>query len=138
MHWIIYGLLSCPILNSTRLRYYSRLDHLTEMLFNESFSTLSNIKKLHILLNHSAIPCTSLLAQNITKKQRNYYEAHETELHNVTNSMCYSLHNLRYRSLQIKKLEKQKNNNFGFDVLSVWMCIIKLSFDVSSIWVQLS
>jgi hypothetical protein len=82
---IEHFLLSCPILNSTRLRYYSRLDHLTELLYNEPFSTLSNIKKLHILLDHSAIPCTSLLVQNITKKRRNYYEAHETELHNVKN-----------------------------------------------------
>jgi hypothetical protein len=36
-------LLSCPILNSTRLRYYSRLDHLTELLYNEPFSTLVSI-----------------------------------------------------------------------------------------------
>ena len=42
---IEHFLLSCPILNSTRLRYYSRLDHLTELLYNESFSTLTNIKK---------------------------------------------------------------------------------------------
>jgi hypothetical protein len=50
-------------------------------------------KKLHILLNHSAIPCALLLAQNITKKQRTYYEAHEAGLHNVTNSMwSQSLH----------------------------------------------
>ena len=41
---IEHFLLSCPILNSTRLRYYSRLDHLTELLYNEPFSTLSNIK----------------------------------------------------------------------------------------------
>jgi hypothetical protein len=48
---IEHFLLSCPILNSTRLRYYSRLDHLTELLYNEPFSTLSNIKKLHYILS---------------------------------------------------------------------------------------
>jgi hypothetical protein len=42
---IEHFLLSCPILNSARLRYYSRLDHLTKLLYNEPFSTLSNIKK---------------------------------------------------------------------------------------------
>ena len=41
---IEHFLLSCPMLNSTRLRYYSRFDHLTKLAYNEPFSTLSNIE----------------------------------------------------------------------------------------------